>query len=70
MGLTHGAMKQVAGADTFTTLEGIGDEAYLAPGNSSLLMRKGDVMVTIDLRQNGISADAAQQMARKIASHL
>jgi hypothetical protein len=33
-------------------------------------MRKGDVMVTIDLRQNGISADAAQQMARKIASHL
>lgn len=70
MGLTHGAMKQVAGAGTFTTLEGIGDEAYLAPENSSLLMRKGDVMVTIDLRQSGISADAAQQMARKIASHL
>jgi zinc-ribbon domain len=70
MGLTHGAMKHVAGMDTFTTLEGIGDEAYMAPGNSSLLMRKGDVMVTIDLRENGISPDAAQNMARKIASHL
>jgi zinc-ribbon domain len=70
MGLTHGAMKQVAGMDTFTTLEGVGDEAYMAAGNSSLLMRKGDVMVTIDLRQSGISADAAQKMARKIASHL
>ena len=70
MGLAHGAMKHVAGMDTFTTLEGIGDEAYMAPGNSSLMMRKGDVMVTIDLRENGVSADAAQQMARKIASHL
>jgi hypothetical protein len=70
MGLTHGAMKHVAGMDTFTTLEGIGDEAYMAPGNSSLLMRKGDVMVTIDLRENGVSPDAAQNMARKIASHL
>src|SRR6266849_1145694 len=57
MGLTHGAMKHVAGMDTFTTLEGIGDEAYMAPGNSALMMRKGDVMVTIDLRQSGISAD-------------
>jgi hypothetical protein len=28
------------------------------------------VMVTIDLRENGISPDAAQNMARKIASHL
>jgi multidrug resistance efflux pump len=33
-------------------------------------MRKGDVLVNIDLRQAGISADAAEKMARKIASRL
>ena len=70
MGIARGAMKHVAGMDTFTTLEGIGDEAYLAPGNSSLMMRKGDVLVQIDLREAGISADAAKNMARTIAGHL
>jgi hypothetical protein len=70
MGIARGAMKHVAGMDTFTTLEGIGDESYLAPGNSSLMMRKGDVLVQIDLREAGISADAAKNMARTIAGHL
>jgi hypothetical protein len=70
MGLTRGALKHVAGMDTFTTLDGIGDEAYLAPGNSALMMRKGDVMVNIDLRESGVSAQAAENMARKIAGRL
>jgi hypothetical protein len=70
MGLTRGAMKHVAGMDTFTTVEGVGDEAYLAPGNSALMMRKGDVMVNIDLRESGVSAEAAENMARKIAGRL
>jgi hypothetical protein len=70
MGLTRGAMKHVAGMDTFTQLNGIGDEAYLAPGNSALMMRKGDVLVQIDLREAGISPDAAKNMARTIAEHL
>ncbi len=70
MGLTRGAMKHVAGMDTFTTVDGIGDEAYLAPGNSALLMRKGDVMVNIDLRESGVSAEAAESMGRTIAGHL
>ena len=70
MGLARAALKHVAGMDTFTTLEGIGDEAYLAPGNSALMMRKGDVLVQIDLRESGVSAEAAENMARKIASHL
>jgi hypothetical protein len=56
--------------DTFTTLDGIGDEAYLAPGNSALMMRKGDVLVQIDLREGGISPQAAENMARKIAGRL
>jgi hypothetical protein len=70
MGITRGAMKHVAGMDTFTTLDGIGDEAYLAPGNSALMMRKGDVLVQIDLREGGISPQAAENMARKIAARL
>jgi hypothetical protein len=70
MGLTRGAMKHVGGLNTFTTVDGIGDEAYVAPGNSSLMMRKGDVLVQIDLRESGISADAAENMARKIAGRL
>ena len=70
MGIAHGAMKQVAGMDTFTSVEGLGDEAYLAPGNSSLMMRKGDVLVQIDLREAGVSADAAKKMAQTIAGHL
>jgi hypothetical protein len=70
MGIAHGAMKHVGGMDTFTTVDGVGDEAYLAAGNSSLMMRKGDVLVTIDLREAGISADAAKKMASKIADRL
>ncbi len=70
MGIARGAMKHVAGMDTFTTVDGIGDETYIAPGNSALMMRKGDVMVNIDLRATGISAEAAENMARKIASRL
>jgi hypothetical protein len=34
------------------------------------MMRKGDVMVNIDLREAGISADAAKKMASKIAGRL
>lgn len=70
MGIAHGAMKQISGMETFTTVEGIGDETYLAPGNSALMMRKGDVMVNIDLREAGINADAAKKMAGKIAGRL
>jgi hypothetical protein len=70
MKLSHGAMTQISGTDTFTTVPGIGDEAYLAPMNSSLLMRKGDVMVNIDMRVADLNAEAAKAMARKIAGRL
>jgi hypothetical protein len=69
--LSHAAMKQVGGGmDTITELPGIGDEAYLAPMGSGLLLRKGDVMVHIDMRVAGLNADAAKAMAVKIADHL
>ena len=63
-------MKHVAGMDTFTAVPGIGDETYVAPGGSGLMMRKGDVLMNIDLRAAGVSVDAAERIAAKIASRL
>ena len=70
MNLTHGAMKQIGGMETFTPIEGLGDEAYLAPMGSMLMMRKGDVLVQIDLRTANLNADAGKKIAAKIASRL
>ena len=68
--MSHGALKQISGMETFTPVTGIGDEAYIGPMGSSFMMRKGDVMVNVDLRASGISVDAAEQMASKIAGRL
>lgn len=69
--LAHAAMKQVsAGMDTFQELPGIGDEAYLEPMGSGLVMRKGDVMVHLDMRVAKVTPDAAKNMAAKIAGRL
>jgi len=70
MKFAHGAMQAVSGMDTFTAVSGIGDEAYVAPAGSGLMMRKGDVMVNIDLRASGVSVDAAEKIAAKIANRL
>jgi len=71
MGLARGAMKMIAaGVQTFQPVQGIGDETYIAPGGSGLMMRKGDVMVNIDLRLGGVSIDAAEKMASIIAGRL
>jgi len=52
MKLTHTAI-QFGGKQTFTEVPGLGDEAFIAPGNSSIMMRKGDVLVTISLQTAG-----------------
>jgi hypothetical protein len=70
MKLSHGAMKGVAGMDTFTSVPGLGDEAYVEPMGSGLMMRKGDVMVNIDLRTAGLNAEGAKKIAAKIADRL
>jgi hypothetical protein len=70
MGIAHGVMKNMSGLGSFTNVEGVGDEAYLAPMGSTLMMRKGDVMVHMDLRVSGVSTDAATKMARIIAGRL
>ena len=70
MKFAHGAMKTISGLETFTAVPGVGDETYLAPGGSGLMMRKGDVLVNIDLRTSGVSADDAEKLAAKIADRL
>jgi len=71
MGLTRTAMKgAVAGMQTLETVNGIGDEAYVLPMGSGLLMRKGDVLVHIDARVSGISVEKQESMARTIAGRL
>ena len=70
MKFAHGAMQHISGMDTFTAVPGIGDEAYVAPGGSGFMMRKGDVMVNIDLRASGVSVNAAEKIAAKIADRL
>jgi zinc-ribbon domain len=71
MKLSHGALKQISGGmDTFTPVSGLGDEAYIEPMGSGLMMRKGDVMVNIDLRMAGNDADAAKIIGTKIAGRL
>jgi len=69
--LSHGALKSITGGmDTFTSLPGVGDEAYIEPMGSGVMMRKGDVMVTIDLRMAGQNADAGKQIAAIVAGRL
>lgn len=71
MRLTTGTMKSgVAGMNMLQPVNGIGDEALLMPMGSGLMMRKGDVLVHIDMRVANVSVDAAENMARTIAGRL
>jgi hypothetical protein len=70
MGIARGAMKHISGIQTFTPVDGVGDEAVLAPMASSLMMRKGDVLVNMNLQSSGVTPDAAKKMARTIADRL
>lgn len=70
MKMTHGALSQIGGANTFTDLPDIGDEAYIGPGGSAILMRKGDVMVNLDLRSAGLNAEGGKKIAGLIAARL
>ena len=69
MKLTHTAI-QFGGKQNFTEVPGLGDEAFIAPGNSSVMMRKGDVLVTINLQSAGVSAEGGKKVAALIADKL
>jgi len=71
MKLAGMALKGVAGGvGGFQSVAGIGDEAYAGPMGSSLMFRKGDVMVNLDLRMVGNNIEAAKVIAQKIAGRL
>jgi hypothetical protein len=70
MKLSKATLGQFGGIKTFTPLQGVGDEAYILPGGSGLMMRKGDVLVHVDLRTADLNVDAAKKLAAKIADRL
>jgi hypothetical protein len=58
------------GSEFFQPVPGIGDEAYIAPMGSTLMFRKGDVLVTIQFHMVGNNGEAAKVIAQKIAARL
>ena len=71
MKLAGMALKGVAGGvGGFQSVTGIGDEAYAGPMGSSLMFRKGDIMVNLDLRMVGNNVEAAKVIAQKIVERL
>jgi hypothetical protein len=69
MKLTHSAA-QYGNKEAFRELPGLGDEAFLASGDSQIMMRKGDVLVTINLQSSGIGPEAGEKLAARIAQGL
>jgi hypothetical protein len=65
------AFKGVSGgAGAFQPVAGIGDEAYIAPMGTTLMFRKGDVLVNLQLHMVGNNVDAAKVIAQKIVARL
>jgi len=58
------------GQEFFQPVAGIGDEAYIAPMGTTLMFRKGDVMVNLQLHMVGNNVDAVKAIAQKIVARL
>lgn len=56
--------------NAFTRLEGIGDETWLGPLASTLVIRKGDVAVEFDLRLLPGGKERGTRLAKAVASRL
>lgn len=56
--------------NAFTKLEGIGDETWLGPLASTLVIRKGDVAVEFDLRLLPEGKERGTRLAQAVASRL
>jgi hypothetical protein len=64
-------LKGVGGVqEFFQPVAGIGDEAYIAPMGTTLMFRKGDVLVNLQLHMVGNNVDAAKAIAQKIVARL
>ena len=63
-------LKGVGGQGFFQPVAGIGDEAYIAPMGTTLMFRKGDVLVNLQLHMVGNNVDAIKAIAQKIVARL
>ena len=69
MKLTRAAM-QLGGTAAFTEAPELGDEALIGPMGNPVMMRKGDVMVTISVRAQGVSPEGGKKVAALIAERM
>jgi hypothetical protein len=58
------------GQEFFQPVAGIGDEAYIAPMGTTLMFRKGDVLVNMQFHMVGNNVEAAKVIAQKILARL
>ena len=66
-----GALKGIGGGqEFFQPVAGIGDEAYIAPMGTTLMFRKADVLVNLQLHMVGNNVDAVKAIAQKIVARL
>jgi hypothetical protein len=68
--LSTTVLKGVGGQGFFQPVAGIGDEAYIAPMGATLMFRKGDVLVNLQLHMVGNNVDAVKAIAQKIVARL
>jgi hypothetical protein len=64
------AMKAAKGQSAVRRVVGIGDEAYAGRKGSTLMFRKGNTLVDLEVHTDGNSFQAATVIARKIATRL
>jgi len=68
--ISTSVLKGVGGQGFFQPVAGIGDEALIAPMGTTLMFRKGDVLVNLQLHMVGNNVDAVKAIAQKIVARL
>jgi hypothetical protein len=68
--LSTTVLNSTGGRGFFQPVAGIGDEAYIAPMGTTLMFRKGDVLVNMQFHMVGNNVEAAKAIAQKIVARL
>ena len=69
MKITRAAM-QFGGKAVFTEVPELGDEALVGPMGNPVMMRKGDVLVTINVLAQGVSPEGGKKVAALVAERM
>jgi hypothetical protein len=64
------AAMQLGGKAAFTEAPELGDEALIGPNGNPVMMRKGDVLVTISVGAQGVSPEGEKKVAALIAERM